>query len=253
MNITLFAGNFPPFPLKPDRNIYEWTVNLDFLRCQATIKWKEWITSATFEDIEVWWRHCWVCSNLFEPRWPVFIYTGCDPLPCPSVACIKLFKQPDKSTAGWSHWGKQSGKEGGGGHYTITLTCSTAMVTYLMNKSHYQGPDNSDTEPLLLWQTSASLSIFLSLCYLFFFFSTSLSVLPLYHLSSYISRSSRLADSAHFIYHAIVTLLDKAPHPHWLNSACESWEAQIIPLWFPVSHGIDSSGWSAQKRLTLSL
>lgn len=114
MNITLFAGNFPPFPLKPDRNIYEWTVNLDFLRCQATIKWKEWITSATFEDIEVWWRHCWVCSNLFEPRWPVFIYTGCDPLPCPSVACIKLFKQPDKSTAGWSHWGKQSGKEGGG-------------------------------------------------------------------------------------------------------------------------------------------
>lgn len=175
MNITLFAGNFPPFPLKPDRNIYEWTVNLDFLRCQATIKWKEWITSATFEDIEVWWRHCWVCSNLFEPRWPVFIYTGCDPLPCPSVACIKLFKQPDKSTAGRSHWGKQSGEEEGGKHYTITLTCSTAMVTYLMNKSHYQGPDNSDTEPLLLWQMSASLSIFLSLCYLFFFYFSAFS------------------------------------------------------------------------------
>lgn len=56
-----------------------------------------------------------------------------------------------------------------GKHYTITLTCSTAMVTYLMNKSHYQGPDNSDTAPLLFWQTSASLSIFHSLLLLFFF------------------------------------------------------------------------------------
>lgn len=58
-----------------------------------------------------------------------------------------------------------------GKHYTITLTCSTAMVTYLMNKSHYQGSDNSDTAPLLSWQTSASLSIFPSLLLLSFYFS----------------------------------------------------------------------------------
>lgn len=141
-----------------------------------------------------------------------------------------------------------------GKHYTITLTCSTAMVTYLMNKSQYQGLDNSQTAPLLLWQTSASLSIFLSLLLLF---STSLGFLSLSlsprRFVSCTSGSSWLPDSAHFIYHAILTLLDKAPHPHWLNSACESWEAQIIPLWFPVSHGIDGSRWSAQKRLTLFL
>lgn len=142
-----------------------------------------------------------------------------------------------------------------GKHYTITLTCSTAMVTYLMNKSHYQGLDNSNTAPLLLlWQTYASLSIFFSLLPLFFLsLSLFFSISPPLHPISYISRSSWLPNSAHFIYHAIVTLLDKAPHPHWLNSACESWEAQIIPLWFPVSHGIDSLGWSAQKRLTLFL
>lgn len=56
-----------------------------------------------------------------------------------------------------------------GKHYTITLTCSTAMVTYLMNKSHHRALDNFDTAPLLLWQTSASLSIFLSLLLLLFF------------------------------------------------------------------------------------
>lgn len=101
-----------------------------------------------------------------------------------------------------------------GKHYTITLTCSTAMVTYLMNKSHDQGPDNSDTAPLLLWQTSASLSIF-SLSVASFFFSTFLCFLSSSLPSPpYISRSSWLPDSAHFIYHAIVTLLDKAPHPH---------------------------------------
>lgn len=61
-----------------------------------------------------------------------------------------------------------------GKHYTITLTCSTAMVTYLMNKSHRRALDNFDTAPLLLWQTSASLSIFLSLLLLLFFLSLSL-------------------------------------------------------------------------------
>lgn len=142
-----------------------------------------------------------------------------------------------------------------GKHYTITLTCSTAMVTYLMNKSHHRALDNFDTAPLLLWQTSASLSIFLSLLLLLFFlFFFSFTVPPsAYLLISYISRSSWLPDGAHFIYHSTVTLLGKAPHPRWLSFACESWEAQIIPLWFPVSHGIDSSGWSAQKRLTLCL
>lgn len=58
-----------------------------------------------------------VC-NLFEPRWPVFIYTGCDPLPCPNVARVKLFKQPDESTAGKSQRGKQSGKRETLHHYT---------------------------------------------------------------------------------------------------------------------------------------
>lgn len=104
-----------------------------------------------------------------------------------------------------------------GKHYTITLTCSTAMVTYLMNKSHYQGLDISDTAPLLFWQTSASLSIFFTLLPLFFPFSLlfltpylPLSPLPYFlHLGS-----SWLPDSAHFIYHTIVTLLDKAPQPH---------------------------------------
>lgn len=138
-----------------------------------------------------------------------------------------------------------------GKHYTITLTCSTAMVTYLMNKSHYQGPDNSDTAPPLLWQTSASLSVFLSLLLLFFL------LLPAFSLPAVLFLTSLAVAGCptvlNFIYHAIVTLLDKAPHQLWLNSARESWEAQIIPLWFPVSHGIDSLGWSAQNRLTLSL
>lgn len=66
-----------------------------------------------------------------------------------------------------------------GKHYTITLTCSTAMVTYLMNKSHHGALDNFDTAPLLLWQTSASLSIFLSLLLLFFFFFFYSSLLSL--------------------------------------------------------------------------
>lgn len=138
-----------------------------------------------------------------------------------------------------------------GKHYTITLTCSTAMVTYLMNKSHYQGPDNSDTAPLLLWQTSASLSVFLTPLLLFFLLLSALSLSPVLFLTSLALAGCPTV--LNFIYHAVVTLLDKAPHQHWLNSARESWEAQIIPLWFPVSHGIDSSGWSAQKRLTLSL
>lgn len=73
------------------------------------------ITSVTFEDTEG-----MIASllSLFEPRWPVFIYTGCDPLVCPSVACIKLFQQAGKNTAGQTHRGMQSGKGETLHHYT---------------------------------------------------------------------------------------------------------------------------------------
>lgn len=144
----------------------------------------------------------------------------------------------DESTAGPRV--TEASSQAKGKHYTITLTCSTAMVTYLMNKSRYQGPDNSDSAPLLLWQTSASLSIFLSLLLLFLYFSLSLFLTPL----ALAGRPTALTLFITRLWHFWI----KLHTPHWLNSACESWEAQIIPLWFPVSHGIDGSGWSCPEE-----
>lgn len=140
------------------------------------------IAPITFEETE---RRIASQLSLFEPRWLVFIYPGCDPSPCLSVACIKLLQQPGKDTRGRSHWGKQSWK-----HYTITLTCSADTVTYPMNKSHHQGPGVSDAAPLFLWQMSASqflsdaTSLFSLLCIFFFLASLTLAAseaeLPLF-------------------------------------------------------------------------
>lgn len=47
------------------------------------------------------------------------MYTGCNPLACPSVACIKLFQQPGKDTP--SRVTEASSHETWK-HYTITLT-----------------------------------------------------------------------------------------------------------------------------------
>lgn len=69
-----------------------------------------------------------------------------------------------------------------------------------MNKSHRQALDNSDTATPLLWQTSASLAIFLSLSLLFFWLLFSLTVPPsTCSIICYIPGSVWLPDAAHFI------------------------------------------------------
>lgn len=110
----------------------------------------------------------------------MFIYTDCDPSPCPNVARIKVSQQPHKSTEDQSHRSKHSGKGETLHHYT-----------YLMNKSHHQALDISDTATLPFWQTSASLSILLSLLLLFFFFFLTPLFLhsPSLHIQSYFLHS----------------------------------------------------------------
>lgn len=160
------------------------------------------------------------------------------------LAFTEPVQQLDKSRAGWTQAASREGN--------ITLTRSPTW--WLILEINHTAKFQTAPMPHLFSLADGCIVIYLRSQFpLFWVFSFSTIPSVTYHFISYILHPSRpLRELILFImplwqfklgFHIL----------HWLSSGCESWEEQIFPIWFPVSHRIDGPAWSAHKRQTFCL